>query len=398
MKHPRRRVLLTGAAATLSASAGCTSLLDGEDGGTEDDGNGDEGDGDETDTTKDDPEIAADDWPSFQRTPANDGYTPSTAPTGDPSERWSTTLPGSIDDQVAVVDGTVYVATDAGTVHALDAADGDEQWSESLEGGRSQCPCIIDGLVVVGTEEEQLVALDAADGEREWTTDLAGPVAGPTAANGTVYVGTSDEPVAYAIDATDGDELWSAELSLDAVDYPAVADDNVYVGVEEVLDGRLHALDRINGDEQWIHEGARMQSPTLIEDDIVAPSLTVEVLTSAGVTHRGFGFAGHVIWSPAATSEAIFAGSTGRRFAAFDRTDTGTDWNVEVDGRPNSAPAVTDRAVYLTVGGSELVALDVETGDRLWSRSLEGGFASGLTVADGAIFVGTDGGELVAFE
>ncbi len=400
MKHSRRRVLLTGAAATVSASGGCASLLDGENGGTADDGNGGEGDSDEDETSagEDDPEIAADDWPSFQRTPTNDGYTPSTAPTGDPSERWSTTLSGSIDDQVTVVDGTVYVATDAGTVHALDAADGDERWSESLEGGRSQSPCVVDGLVVVGTEEDELVALDAADGEREWTTELAGPVAGPTAADGTVYVGTSDEPVAYAIDAADGDEQWSAELSLDAVDYPAVADDAVYVGVEEGLDGRLHALDRIDGSEAWLHEGARMQSPTLVEDDIVAPSLTVELLTPDGVSHRGFGFAGHVIWSPAATSEAVFAGSTGGRFAAFERADTGTDWNVEVGRRPISAPAVTDDAVYLTAGEPKLVALAVRTGDRLWARSLEGEFATGPAVADEAVFVGTDEGRLVAFE
>lgn len=390
MRRSRRKFLLTGATATLSVGAGCTSLLEGENGRSGDDEDDGKGDGNENG----DP-IPAADWPSFQRSPRNDGYATSAAPTAEPSKRWTTTLSGAIGDQVAVVDGTVYAATDDGTVHALEAANGDERWAESLEGGRTQCPCVVDGRVVVGTDAGELVALNAANGKREWTAELAGPVAGPTAADGTVYVGTSEDPTAYAVDATDGDELWSTGLGLDAVDYPAVTDDGVYIGAERSLEGELYALDPIDGDERWVHEGSRMQSPTVIEGDIVAPSLTVEVLTASGVSHRQFGFRGHVLSSPAATSDALFAGSTGGRFAAVDR---GHEWNTDVGGRPISAPAVTDEAVYLTNGGPELVALAVETGDQRWSRPLEGEFATGPTVADDAVFVGTDAGELVVFD
>lgn len=393
MRESRRRVLLTATAATLSVGAGCVGLLDGDDDGTDDESDDESGDESE-------PKIPPGDWPSFQRSPRNDGYTPASAPTEEPTERWSTTLSGALEEQVAVVDGVVYAATDDGTVHALEAASGDEVWTESLEAGRSQCPCVVDGLVVVGTLEGDLVALDASEGNREWTTELAGPVAGPTAADGTVYVGTSEEPTAYAVDAADGDELWSADLAVDAVDYPAVTEDGVYVGAEHVRDGRLYAFEPADGDERWVHEGTRMQSPTAVEDDIVSPSLSVDVLSPGGSVRGGFGFRGHVLWSPAATTDAIVASSTGGRVAAVDRTDYGRDWNVEVGRRPLPAPAVTDERVYLTatVDGPELLALDVDTGDRQWSRSLNGATATGPAIADGAIFVGNDQGRLVALE
>lgn len=362
-------------------------------------------DSDGTDGESDEDESAIDQtpdgWPSFQRSPGNTGDAGSTtAPTTAPTERWRASLPGAVAEQVAIVDGTVYASTDAGTVHALDAATGDERWAESLDGGRSQCPCVVDGLVVVGTETGTLIALNAADGDREWATDLAGPVSGPNAADGTVYVGTSDERVAYAIDAASGDEEWAVRVDGDVVGYPAVTDDGVYVGAETLstLEGWLHALDPADGSPMWDHEGDRMQPPTAIEDTVLAPSLQVGIYSTSGRLRGGFSVGGHTLSSPAATTDAIYAGSTGGRFAAMERDGPGSIWNVEVGRRPISPAAVTDEAVYLTADGPTLLALDVETGDEYWSRSLEGEYATGPAIADGAIFVGTDSGSLIAFE
>ncbi|SIR92013.1 outer membrane protein assembly factor BamB family protein [Natronorubrum thiooxidans] len=403
MKYSRRQLLSASTAAAATAGAGCVSLLDGNE--TNDGGEGEnETDGNTDVSSSSGVEIPADDWPSFQRSPRNDGYTTSMAPTAEPSTRWETTLSGAIDDQVAVVDDTVYVATDAGTVHALDAASGDERWSESLEGGRSQCPCIVDGLVVLGTNTGELVALDADDGERAWTTELAGPVRGPTAADGTVYVGTRDDPVAYAIDGASGDEVWSTALAVDAIDYPAVTEDAVYMGAQYAWDGRVSALDLTNGTQQWEFEGARMQSPTVAESGVLAPATTISVLTAAGdndeSTHRQIGLTGKVLASPAVTPELVVY-STSQGFVGaveHSRDESDLGWGTSVGRFGVYAPAVTDKAVYVTRIGSELLALDIETGDELWTRSLEDGGVTAPTVADGAVFVGTDEGRLVAFD
>ncbi|WP_323172953.1 PQQ-binding-like beta-propeller repeat protein [Natrialba sp. PRR66] len=383
--------------AALSIGAGCTSSVGGDAGESESDG-ADAGTGDGGEPEHAGTDVPTDDWPSFQRTPGNSGYILSSAPTADPDERWSTTLSGALEAQVAVVEGTVYASTADGTVHALEAASGDELWAESLAGSCSHCPCVADGFVVVGTDAGELVALSAADGDREWEIDLAGPAAGPTAAHGVVYVGTSGVPVASAVDVTDGTERWTTELASPAVDYPAVDGDSVYVGVEEGLDGGLHAFDPADGDERWLHEGDRMRSPTIAGGAVVAPSLTISVLTHAGRPRAGFGFAGHIRSSPAVTSDAIVVGSTGGQVAAAKRGDVGVYWSVEVGQRPISAPAITDESVYLTAGGPELVALDTGTGELRWTRSLAGELATGPAVADGAVFVGTDEGRLVAFE
>lgn len=397
MKHSRRRLLSASTAAAVTAAAGCVGLLDGDE--ANDGGEGEnETDGRTDAGSSSGANIPIDDWPSFQRSPRNDGYTPGTAPTDDPAERWSTTLPGAVTEQVAVVDGTVYAATDAGTVHALDAVSGDEQWTEPLEGGRSQCPCVVDGLVVVGTAAGELVALDATDGEREWATELAGPVAGPTAADGTIYVGTSEAPTAYAIDAADGDELWSTELAVDVLDYPAITGDGVYVAAEEPWDGRLHGLDRSDGTERWTREQTRMGTPTIFGDDIVSLSRTPALLSPAGEQRSGFGIVGDVFTSPAATTETLVVGTGDGDVKAIAREDFDRVWTTPVSQYPISASAVTDGAAYVTTNEPELLALDLESGDRTWDRLLEGGSVTAPTIADGAVFVGTDAGQVVAFD
>ncbi|MFC4540601.1 PQQ-binding-like beta-propeller repeat protein [Halosolutus amylolyticus] len=389
-----------------AVGAGCLSALGGDD---DPDGTGEGDAADDGPADDEDDDGAADStslgWPSFQGSPGNTGVAgPVDAPTTEPTERWDASLPGAVTDQVAIVDGTVYACSDAGTVHAIDVASGDEQWSTTVDedGGQSQCPCVVGDRLVLGTESGSLVALDREDGTERWTTALPGPVSGPTAAGGTVYVGTREDPVCRAVDASSGDVRWTfdPDPAVDVVDYPAVTDDLVYVGAEDtsVLDGRLYALDRATGTERWSHEGARMQPPTVAGEHVAAPSLQVTIYDHAGGERGGFGFAGHVLSSPAATADAYFVGSTGGRLAAMRRRESGTHWNVDVGRRPVSAPAITDDAVYVTSGGPVLQAIDRDRGDERWSRSLDGEFASGPAVAGDVVVVGTDTGRLVAFE
>src|SRR6056297_2241825 len=109
MNVSRREVSAMFAGSTLVSTAGCVDFLAAE----------------ETE-----PAIGPTDWPSFQRTARNHGYTEANGPGDDPTERWKTQLPGGVGEQVAVVDGTVYACTDAGSVHAIDAGSGDQEWAD----------------------------------------------------------------------------------------------------------------------------------------------------------------------------------------------------------------------------------------------------------------------------
>jgi outer membrane protein assembly factor BamB len=86
-----------------------------------------------------------------------------------------------------------------------------------------------------------------------WTYDRAGDLA---AVDGTVYLRTGAG--VHALDDSEGSVAWTAE-ELGADGTPAVADDTVYVGGEE-----LTALNASDGKVRWITdlEGGESTSPT----------------------------------------------------------------------------------------------------------------------------------------
>lgn len=390
MKSTRRRLLSSVGTLGIAAVVGCVDAvpLVGDDAAN--DGN----------------EDALDEWPGFQRTVANSGFVEDdAAPTSAPEVRWERSLSGGLGDQVAVVDasdGRLAIAvTEAGTVHALDAAAGEEVWSQSLDGASGQCPAVSQGIVVVGTDAGTLYGLDIGSGEPEWTTALPGPVAGPTIAGDTAYAGTAEDPHACAVDLATGEEQWAVGIAENAVDYPAVASGSVYVGAEwtAALQGHVYALDTDDGSEEWHYEGTRMQSPTTTEEFVLAPSLGVRYYSHSGRVRGQFGTGGHIIASPAIDGRTIVTGTTAGRITVHGLAGAdGPDWSTEVGGRPTAPPAVTPAAVYATRAEDDVVALDRSNGEIRWTWNVDGDVVTGPTVADGGVFVGTDGGTLVSLE
>lgn len=163
----RRSVLRAGAALCTLSLAGC--LEDGDDGGDDSDGdgtqpgdtdgNGTDSDGTDADgnatdgTPPDDPDWETiEEWPQLQYDVHNTGYVHAKAPT-DVEELWNVELD---DDGViaspVVADGTVYVRTPPGTVHAIE--EGDVVWETELSLHRMTegTPVIYDDLLVVPVE------------------------------------------------------------------------------------------------------------------------------------------------------------------------------------------------------------------------------------------------------
>ncbi|SDM98628.1 Outer membrane protein assembly factor BamB, contains PQQ-like beta-propeller repeat [Halogranum gelatinilyticum] len=151
----------------------------------------------------------------------------------------------------AVGDGSVFVGTDAATVHALDPNDGSEQWAVELPNAGSEerqvevrtSPAVADGTVYVAVTDGNLYALDGETGRQQWTfdggtwLDVSPTVAG-AGTDATVYVGSRQGNV-FAVDAADGSLGWSYQLTGPVETSPVVVDGTVFVGDEE---GRVHAL------------------------------------------------------------------------------------------------------------------------------------------------------------
>ena len=180
--------------------------------------------------------VAAADWPSYNRTLAGDRFSPlAEIDRGNVAQlRVACTyvLPEVVAMQAGpiVVDGTMYFTTERGS-YSIDAATCAEKWRVERQSSRPSPLGVqrgfayLDGRLFRGTSDAHVLALDAADGHMLW--DVAMDVAGtpgvsmpmaPIAANGLVFIGnaggdqTGVTGHVYALDARDGRVVWRFDV------------------------------------------------------------------------------------------------------------------------------------------------------------------------------------------
>ncbi len=181
------------------------------------------------------PQVAAGDWPAYNRTLAGDRFSPldeiDRGNVAGLKEVCSYTLTevASLQTGPLVIAGTMYFTTESGS-YAIDAATCEENWrvAHTLE-RRSPLAvnrgfAFLDGRLFRGFTDGRVVALDAADGHLLWETTIDDVVPGvtipmaPIAANGLVFIGhaggdqTGVTGHAYAFDAEDGHLVWRFEV------------------------------------------------------------------------------------------------------------------------------------------------------------------------------------------
>ena len=112
-------------------------------------------------------------WPQFRNTPTLTGVAATTIPDA-PKLLWTFDAGGAVESSAAIVDGTVYVASNFGELVALDLASGKPKWryraiGENL-GIADSSPAVAGGTVYVGDLDGVLHAVDAAT--RQGALDL----------------------------------------------------------------------------------------------------------------------------------------------------------------------------------------------------------------------------------
>jgi outer membrane protein assembly factor BamB len=147
-----------------------------------------------------------DDWSTFAHDDARSGF--QRAPTGITKatvahlqRRWLRPLHERIWASPLAVNGLLYIATDQGTVYALDAANGEIRWQRRVGNAVRMTPALIDGRLLVGTygrlgatgekpRGASLEALDPVTGALLWRTPLPGLVRSePVVVHGAIYEG-----------------------------------------------------------------------------------------------------------------------------------------------------------------------------------------------------------------
>lgn len=307
-----------------------------------------------------------------------------------------------------VVDDTVFVGAhdEYGQLHALDAADGAELWSDAyFDDGRS-APSVVDGTAVMQADHS-IHGYDAASGEELW--EHGGASTSPTIADGLVHVGASDVSggAVKAVDLESGDLEWEFLTESNLRSHPVVVDGTVFVTdstskLYAIVDGeenwqfsipeeyeftagltvageyviagarydwdeggRLYAVDRASGEEQWTY-------------DVDEPVRGVPTVADGAVVFR----------THLATDHDV----EDERFVyAVDLASQEERWSLPAEGhRSQSAPTVADGVVYLG-GRGEIVGVDVATGDEVWHYDLPDNDSSTFTaptVVDGTVFAG----------
>jgi outer membrane protein assembly factor BamB len=130
-----------------------------------------------------------------------------------------------------LADGTLYVGSADGSMHAVDAARGERRWRFQAEGKVRGSAAVRGDMLAFGTLGSRLYALDRATGAQRWRHETLGPVTGsPVFAGEHLIVGHRGSRL-EALLPGQAQPLWSQPYWGSWVESSAVIDDGVgYIG------------------------------------------------------------------------------------------------------------------------------------------------------------------------
>lgn len=368
------------------------------------------------------------DWPMYQRDPVHSGAAFDSGKTPAGALKWKYEADGPIYASPAVVDGTVYLATGAGSIVALNAETGDEVWKHSTGGPLNSSPAIAGGMLFIGRSDGGVEARELGTGEVRWEFMTgARVISSPAVDGGVVYIGSGDGKL-YALDAGTGRERWTYGTRGWISSSPTVFDD--YVAIAS-FDGLLHVVHRETGKKRLefhLSETPRSSATFGKQHLLVADGrgrvkavdwrertwplewlwLKVRVqllywgMLDSLSNQKGF------VWgtatgdafmgTPVLSNGVVYAANFGGEVIAADEDTGEVVWRVNV-GAPvsGSMSAVGDAVLVGDIDGV-LHSLDAGTGEVRWQFEASGRVGTTPVVVDGVVYVGSWDGVLYAVE
>jgi outer membrane protein assembly factor BamB len=152
-------------------------------------------------------------------------------------QRWSFKGDDEINTSAAYWKGTIYIASDGGTLYALNARTGKLRWSatsNSKFGSREffyASPAVAYGRVYIGNTDGTMYVYGAKTGKLRWARPLGSYIySGAALWKRRVFVGTYDGSF-YALDAATGDVIWKKSAPSAVHAPPTVMNGLVYFSV-----------------------------------------------------------------------------------------------------------------------------------------------------------------------
>ncbi len=165
---------------------------------------------------------------------------------------------------------TLYVGTWNNDVIALNARTGRQKWRFQADDQVNTSGAYWKGRIFIASDAGTLYALNAGSGRLIWSAQSNSSFgsrefwyATPTVAYGRVYIGNTDGTM-YVFGAKTGNLLWARPLGSYIYGAAAVYRRKVFVGT---YDGKFYALDAATGDTRWEidAQGAVHAAPTVVD-------------------------------------------------------------------------------------------------------------------------------------
>ena len=265
-----------------------------------------------------------------------------------------------------VLDDTVFAASRAGEVVALDRETGKPRWSRTLNVPLSSGVGGADGALFVSTNDGVILALNATDGQLLWEAQASSEVLVPVSAGfGTVVVRSADGRL-LSLDPATGEELWSVTytppaLTLNGYSRPLLLDGGVLVGLD---DGRMVALAADKGNVLW-------------ESIVSVPSGRSEVERLADIDG-----------SFRVDNSAIYVVNYQGKLARIEPAKGEIIWSVPMSS--TAGLAITETVAIVVGADDEVHAFDKNNGQLLWKQEAlkHRRLSSPQVIADGSVVVG----------
>lgn len=309
-------------------------------------------------------------WPAFLHDARHSAQSAAIGPQT-AAIRWTRKLERSVTTgPVVAADGTIYIASNGGVLHALDPNTGADRWT--YDGGgpygsdvSTAALVLPDGTIIWPGPHSMLFALDPS-GALLWTHQFGSNVLSParTANGSVVVVEMSGSLHVLDFDRSGAHERWSSDLGASGASFgsPAVGDDGT---IYATAGNRIVSL-RDHGD--------------------------------SGEILRHFDIASGTEVSPAVSANGIAV------FGTNDIYEYGVDgdgllWRFPRNSLSYSSPAVTDAGLaYFGDHNGYMNVVDIKSGC-LVTRYQGGGeiWTSPAIDARGDVYFGTKNGHIVGF-